>query len=462
MKEITFLRQNYQRWMEFENLLNEGDFNDPDSLADLFVRITDDLSWARTFYPGSNTEKYLNDLAARIHQEIYKNKKEKRSRLLTFWSREFPMLMRNQQMNLYIAILIFAVSVWIGVISAANDQGFVRVILGDTYVDETLNRMQDGDPLGVYKSENHFAMFFQIALNNSGVAIVCIMAGLLHWLGVSYFLFRNGVMLGVFMYFLVSEGYAHEAFLTVWIHGVIEIWCIVVSGAAGIAMGNALWFPGAWPRGVAFMKGARDALKIAIGLIPFFFLAAFFEGFVTRFTEMSDAGRLAIILSSIVFVVWYFIALPFVLYAKGKDNQILMMAYNRFIKIMIWFAIIVTTPVAPIVLAIVTIEENGEKIPVLKYLWRVKEVNPITLSRIFMGLLLILLPSIAYGMQLLTGVRPDWVTYLLFAFCYAGGFMLIIRAAIRVNQYEIDDLQIERRSRVNESVYESKGTSFKV
>ena len=40
--------------------------------------------------------------------------------------------------------------------------------------------------------------------------------------------------------------------------------------------------------------------------------------------------------------------------------------------------------------------------------------------------------------------------------------MLIIRAAIRVNQYEIDDLQIERRSRVNESVYESKGTSFKV
>ena len=71
MKEITFLRQNYQRWMEFENLLNKGDFNDPDALADLFVRITDDLSWARTFYPGSNTEKYLNDLAARIHQEIY-------------------------------------------------------------------------------------------------------------------------------------------------------------------------------------------------------------------------------------------------------------------------------------------------------------------------------------------------------------------------------------------------------
>ena len=56
--------------MEFENLLNKGDFNDPDALADLFVRITDDLSWARTFYPGSNTEKYLNDLAARIHQEI--------------------------------------------------------------------------------------------------------------------------------------------------------------------------------------------------------------------------------------------------------------------------------------------------------------------------------------------------------------------------------------------------------
>ena len=73
MKEITFLKQNHEKWLQFEALLNSKERHNPDALADLFIRITDDLSWAHTFYPGSNTEKYLNDLAAQIHQEIYKN-----------------------------------------------------------------------------------------------------------------------------------------------------------------------------------------------------------------------------------------------------------------------------------------------------------------------------------------------------------------------------------------------------
>jgi len=461
MKEITFLRQNYQRWMEFENLLNVGDFKDPDALADLFVRITDDLSWARTFYPGSNTEKYLNDLAARIHQEIYKNKKEKRSRLLTFWSREFPLLMRGQQMNLYIAFLIFAVSMWIGVISAANDSGFVRLIMGDEYVDMTLENISNGDPLGVYKSENHFAMFFFIALNNSKVAIFCILAGLFHWLGVGFLLFRNGVMLGAFMYFLADAGQLQEALLTVWIHGVIEIWCIIVAGAGGIAMGNALWFPGAWPRGIAFMRGAREALKIAIGLIPFFFLAAFFEGFVTRFTEMNDAGRMCIIFGSLVFVVWYFIAFPFVL-AAGQKKESVMLAYSVLTKIVTWFAIIITSPISPIVLYFVKINENGKEISVLEYLTTVRHVNPVTLSRILMGLLLILLPTLALVMQAITNKPPDIGTYIFFAFCELAGIALIIRGAYMINRFEEGDLQIDRSSRVKESVYESKGTSIKV
>jgi len=100
--------------------------------------------------------------------------------------------------------------------------------------------------------------------------------------------------------------------LTVWIHGVIEIFCIVVAGAAGMAFGNGLFFPGAWPRGVSFARGAREALKIGIGLIPFFFFAAFFEGFVTRFTAMNDISRIAIIFTTFFFVIWYFVYWPFI------------------------------------------------------------------------------------------------------------------------------------------------------
>lgn len=464
MKEITFLRQNYQRWMEFENLLNAGDFNDPDTLADLFVRITDDLSWARTFYPGTNTEKYLNDLAARIHQEIYKNKKEKRSRLLTFWSRELPSLMRNQQLSLYISLVIFGLAIWVGVISAAHDEseGFIRLILGDQYVDMTHENMKAGDPLGVYKDENQFYMFFRIALNNAMVAIICILAGLLHWLGVGFFLFRNGVMLGVFMYFLSVNGFMQEAFLTVWIHGVIEIWCIVVAGAGGIALGNALWFPGAWPRGEAFRRGGRDALKIALGLIPFFFLAAFFEGFVTRFTEMNDIGRMMIIFGSLVFVIWYFVALPYVLNIRGKAKDKIDVIHTGLTRVLMWIAIVITSPVVPLVLALVKVNEGTRRVTVLEYLTRVKNINPITMVRVLLGMLLILLPTIAVIMQSVTGTDADVSTYIFFTLCYGGGAGMIVWAAYMVNRYEEDDLHIDRASRVKETHYESKGASFKV
>lgn len=462
MKEITFLRQNYQRWMEFENLLNAGEFKDPDALADLFIRITDDLSWARTFYPGTNTEKYLNDLAARIHQEIYKNKKEKRSRLLTFWSREFPALMGRQQFNLWIAMIIFVFSVWVGVISAANDESFVRLILGDNYVDMTLDNMKNGHPLDVYNSDNHFIMFFQIALNNSFVAILCILAGMLHWLGVGFMMFRNGVMLGAFMYFLAANGYLYEASHTVWIHGVIEIWCIVVAGAGGIVLGNSLWFPGAWPRGESFRRGGRDALKIAIGLVPFFFLAAFFEGFVTRYDEMNDISREAIIFSALIFVLWYFCAFPFILRLKGKNKEVAMMVHSRLTRILMWTAIVVTAPIVPITLALIKVRDNARRVSLLEYLTRVKQVNPITMVRILLGMLMILLPTIALSMAFITHDRPDEASIFFFCLCYTAGIAMIIWAAYMVNRYEESDLRIERNSRVKDTVYESKGTSVKV
>jgi len=448
--------------MEFENLLNAGDYGDPDALADLFVRITDDLSWARTFYPGSNTEKYLNDLAARIHQEIYKNKKEKRSRIITFWTREFPIMFRKQHVNLIISFIIFGLSVWVGAVSAANDESFVRLILGDGYVDMTLENMKDGNPLGVYQDKNQFIMFFQIAINNSLVSIICIMAGVFHWMGVGAMLFRNGVMLGAFFYFLTANGFGYEAFHTVWIHGVIEIWCIVVAGAGGIALGNAIWFPGPWPRGEAFKRGARDAMKIALGLIPFFFLASFFEGFVTRYVDLHDYIRRIIIFGSLVFVVWYFVIFPYILTMKQRANSSAGMVHTLLTKILMWMAIGMTAPISPVVLAIVRVKERGREISCLEYLTRVKEINPITMARILFGMLLILLPTIAFIGAGVLGELPDKVSFVFFCFCYLGGIAMIVWAAYQVNRFEEEDLQIERSTKVQDTHYESKGTSFKV
>ena len=58
------------------------------------------------------------------------------------------------------------------------------------------------------------------------------------------------------------------------------------------------------------MNGAKNGLKIVIGLIPVFILAGFLEGFVTRHTGMPAFVSLCIIISSLIFVIWYFIIYP--------------------------------------------------------------------------------------------------------------------------------------------------------
>ena len=92
MREAAFVKQNESRWESFESMLKRPEQANPDRLADYFVQLTDDLAYAQTHYPKSNTAVYLNNLTAKVHQAIYRNKKEDRSRIVTFWKEELPQL----------------------------------------------------------------------------------------------------------------------------------------------------------------------------------------------------------------------------------------------------------------------------------------------------------------------------------------------------------------------------------
>ena len=142
MREVAFLKQNAEKWKQFEALLRQERRADPDRLAELFVEITDDLSYARTFFPKSRTTHYLNDLAAEIHQAIYKNKREDRRRFAMFWRVEVPLTVRAAHRALLVSLVIFVIAMGIGVISTLNDDGFARLILGDAYVNMTLDNIE--------------------------------------------------------------------------------------------------------------------------------------------------------------------------------------------------------------------------------------------------------------------------------------------------------------------------------
>lgn len=317
MREPIFVKQNAEKWREFEHSPTDN----PDELADRFIKITDDLAYAKTFYPKSKTTVYINGLASRLHQSIYKNKSEKKNRFLTFWKYELPLMFKTYEKELLYAFLFFTVFSLIGALSAKYDDNFVRLILGDGYVDMTNANIAKGEPFGVYKSMGEFTMFFGIAANNIYVALRTFVSGLFFSIGTVYNLFSNGLMMGSFQYYFVSKGLGIQSVLVIWIHGTLEISSIIIAGGAGLVLGNSIIFPKTYKRIESFKRGAKDGMKIAIGLVPIFITAAFFEGFVTRHTEMPVWLSITILASSLTFMVWYVIIYPNKLYKKQTTQH---------------------------------------------------------------------------------------------------------------------------------------------
>ncbi|MGK0387225.1 MAG: putative membrane protein SpoIIM required for sporulation, partial [Patiriisocius sp.] len=232
------------------------------------------------------------------------------------FTKEFPLFFAQYHRPLLIAFLTFLLFSIVGAYSAATDGNFVRLIMGDGYVNMTIDNIENGDPMGVYKKMGAVEMFIGITLNNIRVALYAFLFGIFLGLGTLFIMMRNAVMLGSFQYFFFEYGVGWESIRTIWIHGTIEISVIIIAGCAGLVLGNSILFPKTYTRLQSFVRGVKDGLKIMLSTIPFFIIAGFLEGFVTRHTEMPDWLAISIIGSSLTLIVWYYVLYPIQLKRK--------------------------------------------------------------------------------------------------------------------------------------------------
>lgn len=310
MKEALFIHQNLEKWKQYEDELSHIDLKSPDTLADIYIDVTNDLSFAQTHYPDSKIVTYLNGLSSKLHQFINEKKKMKFSQLFDFWKVEVPLLMYERRKEFGYAFLIFIVSMLIGMFSSANDETYSRLILSNHYVDMTIENIEKGDPMAVYKKQRESQMFWAIALNNVRVAINTFIYGLFTSVAAAFILVSNGIMVGSFQYFFYDYDLTWYSFLTIWQHGTLEISAIIIAGCAGLTMGNGWLFPKTYSRIDSFKRGAKQGVKILIGVIPVILLAAFIESYITRLTHLPDLVRLLVIIGSLAFVLFYYVIYP--------------------------------------------------------------------------------------------------------------------------------------------------------
>ena len=318
MREALFIKRNAEKWQQYQQ---EPDV-DADEQAERFITLLDDLAYSRTFYPQSKVTRWINNIAAGIYQKIYRNRKEKYSRLTTFWTTELPLVLYRHRLALLVTFLFFALTLAMGIFSSATDETFVKSILGEGYVTMTEENIEKGDPFGVYRDEDKFAMFMMIASNNIQVAFRAFVFGIFFGIGTLWILFYNGIMVGAFEYMFFAKGLGWQSIMVIWIHGTMEIASIIISGCAGLVMGAGLLFPGTYSVAQSFKRNVKDALKIIISMVPFFIVAAFLESYVTylmsnRFVTGKDAGGglpvwtgMLILSCSFALMFWYFVWYP--------------------------------------------------------------------------------------------------------------------------------------------------------
>ncbi len=317
MRESVFIKQNIGRWRDYQRRLDNPSEESPDTLAQMYTELTSDLAFSRTHFPDATITSMLNGMTLRLHNEIYSGHQEKWSRLWTFWTDEVPQAVYDNRKAMLSALAVFVFFLLVGIVSLFNDAEFAKLILGEDYVEMTIENIKNGTPTDVYSHGPEAESFFFIMLNNLKVDVMSISMGIFTPFATSLIIMYNAIMVGAFTFFFFQYGVFGDALLAIMQHGTLEISTIVLSGGAGFVMGSGWLFPGTYSRMQAFRRKAKGGLKIALSVFPVTIVAAFIEGYLTRHTDYPLAFRVTVIVLSAAFIVFYYIVLP---YTRGRKH----------------------------------------------------------------------------------------------------------------------------------------------
>jgi uncharacterized membrane protein SpoIIM required for sporulation len=280
-----FVAERAPTWTELERLVADARHRPSRLGADRVRRLGEcyrataaDLALARRRFRGDAIVLQLEQLVARSRSAVY-NAPSSRTGVIAFFTTRYWQRIRERPGMLAVSFLCLVVPSLLGGYWAWRDPGPAGGLVPGEYQAVTEPRTP-GQDLGLSVDEQS-ALASEIFVNNIGVTFFAFAGGILLGIGTLYVLLQNGVLLGVVTGLAINAGNGTPFFELVTAHGVLELSCIVVAGAAGLRMGWALIDPGNRTRGEALRTEARAAVEIILGTAPWLVLAGLVEGFIT-------------------------------------------------------------------------------------------------------------------------------------------------------------------------------------
>jgi uncharacterized membrane protein SpoIIM required for sporulation len=244
-------------------------------MALLYRQVAADLSVLRQDSTARTYAVHVNHLLARAHHIIYSGRKTNLRTLFRFLRDEYPAVFQRQ---IGFVLTSLAVSVAFGILGAVLTSArpeFMRHFVGPEMI-ATMERHQmwTESIVSVAPMETSHIM-----TNNLTVSFVTFAGGIAFGLGTFYYLFFNGMLLGVIGAACHQYGMSLALWSFVAAHGSLELPSILIAGGAGFRLGHAMLFPGGlrWKDSVA--QGGLEATRLVSGIIPMLFIAGCLEGF---------------------------------------------------------------------------------------------------------------------------------------------------------------------------------------
>jgi uncharacterized membrane protein SpoIIM required for sporulation len=244
-------------------------------MALLYRQVAADLSVLRQDATARTYAEHVNHLLARAHHIIYSGRKTSVTALLRFLRDEYPAIF---QRNIRYVVASLLISVAWGVLGAVLTNArpeFMRHFVGPQMI-ATMERHEMWT-----KSIVTVAPMASSAImtNNLTVSFVTFASGIAFGLGTFFYLYVNGMMLGVIGAACHQYGMSLALWSFVAPHGSLELPAILIAGGAGFRLGHSMLFPGSlrWRDSVA--QGGIEATRLVSGVIPMLVIAGSLEGF---------------------------------------------------------------------------------------------------------------------------------------------------------------------------------------
>ena len=258
-------------------------------LGELYRQTAADLALARRAYPADPLVDRLEQLVSRARGLVY-DAPTRRSSVVRFFGRDYWRLVAEKPVALLAAFVLLFGPAALSAGWALGNEGAASGLVPAEFRPAT----QSERPWRDLTPGEQAAFTNAVFVNNIEVTFAAFAGGVTLGLLTGVMLIFNGVILGAVGGLMVGAGNWRGFLELVTGHGVLELSCILVAGAAGLRLGWAIVSPGYRTRGESVRREGRKSVAIALGTAPWLVAAGIVEGNRARLAESGLAVDLTV------------------------------------------------------------------------------------------------------------------------------------------------------------------------